>query len=210
MLRLNALPRSLAAAALAGTLVLTGCSSEDPEPKKSSSSSAGEAAAEDGADREDPQAVADDVNAALNVLVDEVAAAIDSGLADDAMDDFAGFVDEYFPGTSEWVAWDTFASETHAYATLRTLIGMSMIAVALSDDQEAAIAELREGFTAEPDWVSFEDGVATVAEPGSDPAEETLPLTLVERDGEWLLDGSAFTDEWFAEQGTTAEEALNS
>ena len=210
MLRLPALPRSLAAAALAGALVLTGCSSDDAEPAASSSSKAPaeDAAAEDAA--ADPEAVSGDVNAAMGVLIDEVVAVIDAGLADDAMDDFAAFVDEWFPETSAWVAWDTFPSETHAYATLRTLIGMSMLAVGLSDDQEAAVAELREGFTTEAEWVSFEDGVAIVSEPGSDPAEDTLPLRLVERDGRWLLEGSTFTDEWFAEQGTTAEEALNS
>lgn len=212
--RPSPLRQPLAIAALAGTLVLTGCASDDSsdgsaggEPAATSSNAT---AASDVATpvAEDPQVVADAVNAALGVLVDETLAMVEADLPPDAMDDFPAFAQEWFPQTHDWVAWDTFASETHGYALLRTLVGVAALSVGLSDDHEAAAADLREGFTAEPDWVSFSDGIATVADPEA-ADEEMLPVTLVEREGSWLFDGSTYTDAWFAEQGLTPEEALS-
>ena len=203
--RPSALRRPLAIAALTGALFLTGCSSDgsaDPSSNATAASDVATPAAEE------PQVVADAVNAAFGVLVDETLAMIEADLPTDAMDDFPRFAQEWYPQTHDWVAWDTFASETHGYALLRTLVGVAALSVGLSDDHEAAAAKLREGFTAEPDWVSFSDGIATVADP-EEAEDEMLPITLVEREGSWLFDGSTYTDAWFAEQGLTPEEALS-
>ena len=209
-MRTPTLSRSLAAVALAGALTLTGCSSDEPDATADSAASqpAGEDAASEPADL-DPQAVADSANASYAVLIEETLAALDAGLADDAMDDFPAFIDEWYPETSQWLAWDTFQSEVHGYAMLRTFVGLAMISVGMSDDPEAAAGELLESVTIEPSWVSFEGEVASVADPEA-PAEDSIPVNLVERDGEWLIEGSVFDDAWFEEQGTTAEEALNS
>ena len=85
-----------------------------------------------------------------------------------------------------------------------------MLGLAFAEDQDAAAAEAVESATPKPEWVTFDDGVASIADPEL-AGDDTFPVNLVERDGYWLIEGSrAFTDEWFAQQGTTAEEALNS
>ncbi len=197
---------SLSTAALVAALSLSACGSDEPEPKKSEPTSA---ASEAATSEPDPQAVADAANASYTLLIEETLAAVESDLPDDAMDDFVAFVDEWYPQTSAWLAWDTFQSDVHAYAVLRTIIGVSMLSIGLVDDPAAAAEELIAEDRVEAEWISFDGDVASVTEPDTAEGEDTLPINLVERDGEWLIDGSVFDDAWFEEQGTTAEEALN-
>ena len=190
---------SLSAAALVAALSLSACGSDESEPTSEPTSAASEL---------DPQVVADAANASYALMIEEALAAIESDLPDDAMDDFAAFVDEWFPQTSAWLAWDTFQSDVHAYAVLRTLVGVSMLSIGLVDDPAAQAEELLSQDHVEASWVSFDDGVASIADPDSEEGEDMLPISLIERDGEWLIDGTVFDDAWFEEQGTTAEEAL--
>ena len=194
---------SLSAAALVAALSLTSCGSDEPEPTSEPAASASPAA------EQDPQAVADAANASYALLIEETLAAIEADLSDDAMDDFAAFVDEWYPQSSAWLAWDTFQSDVHAYAVLRTLVGVAMLSIGLVDDPAAEAEKLLAEDQVEASWVSFDGDVASVADPDSADGEDMLPINLVERDGAWLIDGTVFDDAWFEEQGTTPEEALN-
>lgn len=209
------LTATASALALLGLLSVAGCSADDESGAggtPAAASDAGEEVTEEAADETDAevQAVMDSFAEFYATLVDEAAATVAAELDDEAMADFAAYVDEWFPRTAEWVAWDTFESDTHAYAALRTVIGFTVLGLAFAEDQDAAAAEAVESATPKPGWVSFDGGIASIVDPDLE-GDDTFPVNLVERDGYWLIEGSrAFTDEWFAQQGTTAEEALNS
>ena len=198
---------SLSAAALVAAVSLTACSDDADEPKKSESSSQSSPAADTAAEQ-DPQAVADAANEWYTALINETLAAIEAEVTEDDMADFAAFIDEWYPETSAGVAWDTFASEVHAYAMLRSIVGLAMLSIGLVDDPAAEAASLLEEERVEASWIVFDGDVASVNEPDVAP-EDTIPINLIERDGVWLIDGAVFDDAWFEEQGTTAEEALN-
>lgn len=211
-------PRLTAAAsalALLGLLSVAGCSADD-ESDSGGTPAAASDAVEDvpdeaaGATDAEVQAVMDSFAEFYGTLVDEAAATVAAELDEGAMADFAAYVDEWFPQTSEWVAWDTFESDTHAYAALRTVIGFTVLGLGFAEDRDAAAAEAVESATPKPEWVTVDGGIASIVDPELE-GDDTFPVNLIERDGYWLIEGSrAFTDEWFAQQGTTAEEALDS
>lgn len=184
-------------------LALAGCGGDDDtKSDDSSSSSQSPAAAVEVTEESAAAAYHEFVEDFIGEVEASVEASLETGASEGDFDDMGAYLDANFPQTQAWFDADSFASETHLQATLRYLVGVTSLAVAF--DEETTAEDLIAEMSIDPSDIVLDGDTATIA------FDDSEPFILNATDDGWLIDGSIYDDEWFAEQGTTAEEALNS